>query len=253
MHFFHLLECWDSEPDNRPLMHEVVERLRAIISQSNVTVHQQQNDNVVEKPSLDSVENSSYEGSSLEFNFYNMSINKMESTMANKNISSEKNLSKIVSEIIAFISKMLNEGTLFKLLKGKTLDYFSNRNINSKEIFNWLLNNQNDVDSIFLLGFFHFCGIETSINYKHSFSLFINLSEQNHTLAQYFAGKCYFYEWGATKNEKLAFEYFEKAANKDCAAGQMNLGYYYVKGIGVENDSKMAAKWYEKAANNGNI
>src|ERR1044072_3075117 len=123
-------------------MHEVIERLRAIISQSNVTVHQQQNDNVVDKPALDSVENSSYEGSSLEFNFHNMSINKMESTMANKNISSEKNLSKIVGEIVAFISKMPNEGKEKKLRKQYTLDYFSNRNINSKEIYNWLLNNQ---------------------------------------------------------------------------------------------------------------
>src|ERR1044072_8730438 len=137
-------------------MHEVVERLRAIISQSNVTVHQQQNDNGVEKPALDSVENSSYEGSSLEFNFHKLSINKMESTMTNENISSEKNLSKIVSEIIAFISKILNEGKGPNYRKQHTLDYFNNHNINSKEIFNWLLNNQNDLDSIFLLGFFHY-------------------------------------------------------------------------------------------------
>src|ERR1044072_672248 len=119
-------------------MHEVVERLRAIISQSNVTVHQQQNDNVVEKPALDSVENSSYEGSSLEFNFHKMSINKMESTMTNENILSEKNLSKIVSEIVEFISKMLNEGRISRV---HTLEYFSNQSINSKEIYNWLLNN----------------------------------------------------------------------------------------------------------------
>src|SRR5437764_13531499 len=113
-------------------MHEVIERLRAIISQSNVTVHQQQNDNAVEKPALDSVENSSYKGSSLEFNFHhNMNfINEVNSTTtnelkANKNISSEKNLSKVVNEIVAFISKIVNRGKEQKYRKQLTLDYFN--------------------------------------------------------------------------------------------------------------------------------
>src|SRR6266542_6546599 len=44
MYFFYL-ECWDDEPNNRPSIHEVVERLSAMISQSNISNYQQQNEN----------------------------------------------------------------------------------------------------------------------------------------------------------------------------------------------------------------
>src|ERR1043166_9635705 len=116
-------------------MHEVVKRLKEIISKSNVMVYQQQNDNVADKPSPDSVENSLYEGSSLEFNFHNMNINEVNSTttnelMANKNISSEKNLSKVVSEIVAFISKTNNE---VELSNQKIIYYFYDHNIIQKK------------------------------------------------------------------------------------------------------------------------
>ena len=57
--FFYLLECWDGEPDNRPLTHEVVKRLKTITSQSNVTIYQQQNDKsnqIDEKSALNGIE-----------------------------------------------------------------------------------------------------------------------------------------------------------------------------------------------------
>ena len=239
-------------------MHEVVRRLKEIIPQS---IYQQQDDGNIsasEDPVLNSIEASSHgELSQLIKNFHNMNANEIEfakptsEQITSENISSEKDLRKIVGEIVTFIFELSNKG--IDLARKHTLEYFSNNNINSKEIYNWLLNNQNDSDSIFLLGCFHYYGIETIINYEKAFSLFINLSEQNHTLAQYFAGECYYYGYGVTKNEKLAFEYYEKVANKDYAAGQLDVGYCYKNGVGIEKDFKMAAKWYEKAAKNGNI
>src|SRR2546425_13172848 len=107
MYFFYLLECWDSEPDNRPLTHEVVKRLKTIISQSNVIVYQQ-NDNVSnqigEKPTLNRIEVSSHgELSQLIKNFHNMSTNEVKSAIStNGPMISEsilsKNLSKVVNE-----------------------------------------------------------------------------------------------------------------------------------------------------------
>src|SRR3954452_9590346 len=97
--YFYLLECWDGEPDNRPLMHEVVKRLKAIILQSNATIYQQQNeisDQINEKPTLNSIEVSSHgKLSQLINNFHKMNTNEIESIistneqMINESISSK--------------------------------------------------------------------------------------------------------------------------------------------------------------------
>ncbi|CAB4379616.1 unnamed protein product [Rhizophagus irregularis] len=60
-------ECWNGEPDNRPSMHEVVERLKTFISNSNIqTNHHQQNDNTkvkrIQPLNTTSDENSSNKG-----------------------------------------------------------------------------------------------------------------------------------------------------------------------------------------------
>ena len=77
-------------------------------------------------------------------NFHNMNTNDLnfarltnEQTF-NENISSEKNLSIIIKEIVSFIFKTCNEGKDLKSRKQYTLDYLSNHNINSLEIYNWL-------------------------------------------------------------------------------------------------------------------
>src|SRR5436190_19359317 len=66
--YIFLLECWDDEPDNRPSIYEVVERLNPMISQSNIPNYQQQNENfdkitdqiASKNISLNSNENSSH-------------------------------------------------------------------------------------------------------------------------------------------------------------------------------------------------
>ena len=257
-----LLECWNGEPDNRPSMHEVSKRLEMIISQLNDAItYQKLNDDVInsepnENPVLNSAETSSHgELSQIIQNFHNMNTNDLNFTLSdeqtfNENVSSEKI---VVKETITFIFKICNEGKEPTLRKQYTLDYLSNHNINSLEIYNWLVNNQNDSDSIFLLGYFNFYGIETVVNYKEACDLFFNTSEKNHTLAEYYVGLCYLYGRRITKNKKLAFKYFKKAANKYFGAGQTNLGYCYSKGIGIKKNFKMAVYWFEKAANNGNV
>ncbi|GBC22425.1 kinase-like domain-containing protein [Rhizophagus irregularis DAOM 181602=DAOM 197198] len=156
----------------------------------------------------------------------------------------------IVDEIHDFIFKLLNKGLNANSVKQQVIEYFNVHNINSQEFYNWLLNNQNSLNSIFLLGYSNYYGIATSKNNEKAFNLFIDASEKNHILAQYFVGRCYLYENGTTKNDKLAFEYYEKVANKNLSYGQLSLGYCYEKGIGVEIDLKKTIYWYKKAANN---
>ncbi|CAB4438140.1 unnamed protein product [Rhizophagus irregularis] len=166
---------------------------------------------------------------------------------------SEKGFEIIVDEANDLIFKLLNKGIEWQLLEEQVIDYFNNHNINLQEIYNWSLYNQNISNSIFLLGYFNYRGIETSVNTERAFNLFVNASEKDHILAQYFAGNCYEFGNGTTKNEKLAFKYFEKSANKNFSLGQSEIGYFYEHGISIKKNLKKAFYWYEKAANNGNI
>ena len=67
--------------------------------------------------------------------------------------------------------------------KQGVLDYFNDHSIDLQEIYNCILNNQNNSNSIFLLGYFNYSGIGIYENYKEAFNLFINASDQNHILA----------------------------------------------------------------------
>ncbi|GBC32854.2 kinase-like domain-containing protein [Rhizophagus irregularis DAOM 181602=DAOM 197198] len=259
-------DCWDGEPDNRPTIDQVVERLKAMIAKtsmitenrqikSDLQLSDEQDINSTNVNTSSSVSNS-YHGdlSQIIQNFDKMNTKEIISLSANEqiineNILSEKNLSKIIYEIVEFIFKLINEG---KNACGYILNYFDSRDIKSQEIYNWLIDNQNNLDSIFLLGYFNYYGIEITENNIQAFNLFIKASKQDHILAQYFVGLCYQFGHGTGKNEKLAFEYFEKSANKDFAEGIFKIGCFYYFGVWVKKDLEKAAYLYEKAANLGN-
>ncbi|RGB41403.1 kinase-like domain-containing protein [Rhizophagus diaphanus] len=254
-------ECWDNEPDNRPTMNQVLERLKSIITKTTEN-HQpelnlqsistdEQNFNSI-NIDTSNINNSLHgEMSQIIENFDKMNTKEMVYT-TNEDISSEKNLSKIVNDIVNYILKIDNEGK-DSTLKKYILDYFNDNNINSQDIYEWLLIiNQNNSDSIFLLGYFNYIGIEISEDKKKAFNLFIKVSEQSHTLAQYYVGLCYQFGYGIVKDEKLAFVYFEKIANKGYAMGLFKIGYFYVNGIGINVNNQKAIEFYQQAANLGN-
>ncbi|GET04602.1 kinase-like domain-containing protein [Rhizophagus clarus] len=172
---------------------------------------------------------------------------------AEETSSTEKNFSIIVDEINELIFKSLNKGIEKRLLEDQVKYYFNSHNIKLQEIHNWLLINQNTSNSMFLLGYINLKEIKTNGDLKKTFNLFLNASEKNHILAQYYVGNCYKYGNGTIKNERLAFEYYKKVANKNFTHGQLGIGHCYEIGIGIKKDFNMAFYWYNKAANNGNI
>ncbi|RGB42655.1 hypothetical protein C1646_786116 [Rhizophagus diaphanus] len=251
-------KCWDGEPDNRPTIYQVVE---AIITKTDIVIENPQLLNEQEFSEVPlSTNNSEPRGelSQLIQNFCKMNTNEIDNIAVSneqEKLLTEEDFNRIVDEINYLIFKLLNKGTSKgELVKEQVIEYLKNYDTNLQEIYNWLLiNNQNISNSIFLLGYFNYKGIETRINYKKAFNLFINASENNHILAQYFVGVCYFFGHGIMKNEKLALKYFKTTANKNLTNGQKDTGYCYENGIGIEKDLNKAFYWYEKAANNGNI
>ncbi|GBB88064.1 hypothetical protein RclHR1_01460014 [Rhizophagus clarus] len=252
-------KCWDGEPDNRPTIHQVVDWLKEMITKSDViTENNQLSDKQEFNETSLGTNNSEPQGdlSQLIQNFDKMNTKQIESTATlskQENLLTERDFNIMIDETNTFVYILLNNGVDFELVRQLVIDCFNDHNINSQEIYNWLLNNQVSTNSIFLFGYFNRYGIVTSIDYKKAFNLFVNASEQDHVLAQYFVGDCYLYGYGTTKNEESAFKYYEKAANKSISCGQNSMGYCYENGIGTKKDLKMAVYWYEKAANNGNI
>ncbi|GET04599.1 kinase-like domain-containing protein [Rhizophagus clarus] len=256
-------KCWDGEPDNRPTINQVVDWLKALITKTDIITEnlqlsndQKLNEVLNEDPLSTNNLESQGDLSQLIQNFDKMDTKEIDTVIESskeEEILIEKDFSIIVDEINDLIFKLLNKGIGWQLIEDQVIDHFNNHNIKLQEIYNWLLNNQNNLNSIFLLGYIYYIGIEINADFTKAFNLFLNASGKNHTLAQYFVGDCYQYGNGTIKNEKLAFKYYEKAANKNLTHGQLQIGYFYEIGFGIKKDLKKAFYWYEKAANNGNL
>ncbi|PKK69544.1 kinase-like protein [Rhizophagus irregularis] len=254
-------KCWDGEPDNRPTIYQVVDWLKAIITKLDVIIKDTQFSNN-QKLNL-----KSQELFQLNKNFSKINIKEIDSITVSykrEKLLFEKGFDILVDEMNDYLIKLANKGIEWILLRQEVIEYFNNNNINLKEIYNWLLNNQNDSNSIFLLGYFIFFEIETKLNAVKAFNLFINASKKNHIFAQYLVGSCYKFGNGTIKNEKLAFEYFEKLANKNFTYAQVEiaanngnlialniLGLYYKEGIEVEKNYNKAFELFEKSAEGG--
>ncbi|GBC22104.2 kinase-like domain-containing protein [Rhizophagus irregularis DAOM 181602=DAOM 197198] len=224
-------ECWDGEPDNRPSVNEVVKRLKTIIYQQNENI-----DNITYQISN---ENSTSLNEESLINNY---------TSINSTV--DEDLCEMVNDILMKICEITNEGKEQPYL---FLNYLSNFDINAEEIRNKILNNQNNPNFIFLLGYFSYLGIGTIKNEEKAFRLFINASEQDHLLAQYYVGKCYEFGIGTVKDEKLAFKYLEKFINRDYSTGQLKIIQCYDRETDIKKDFRIAFHWYEEVARNGSV
>ncbi|PKK64147.1 kinase-like protein [Rhizophagus irregularis] len=148
----------------------------------------------------------------------------------------------------------------------QVIEYLHNFNTNPEEICNWLSNNQNSSNSIFLFGYFNRNGIATNIKkavywYERAAKrVMCNLSlcysngngvdkDDNKTFE---LSKQSAEEGIGTKIDKQkAFELYQNAANLGEKAAQHNLGNMYEFGKGITIDIDKAIHWYGKAAKKG--
>ncbi|PKK62575.1 kinase-like protein [Rhizophagus irregularis] len=249
-------ECWDGEPENRPSIIEVVQRLKNIISQPNVII-EDKNYLMTHDNHIDLISNSSHK-KSFQFiqDWENLEETKKTETNKNSftNIDEDLLFKKIINEIVELFFKEIDEEKNQEICEQHILDNLNNK-ITLPEIYTWLLKNQNEPNFIFLLGYFKYYGIRTDEDKKEAFNLFSSTSNSDHILSQYYVGLCHEFGNGTTKNEKLAFEYYKKIADgdNDHALGQFKVGYFYYNGISTKKNLKEAFSRYEKAANKGNL
>src|ERR1044072_8967344 len=160
-------------------------------------------------------------------------------------------LSIIIDELFNLISKETNEGKGEKVIKQHVLNYINSHKIILQEIYNWLLNNQNNLNSIYLLGYFNYHGIGTNINMQNAFELSQKVAELGNNLAQFNLANMFIDGKGVNKNYNKAFELSKKLAEIKFSRGINLLGYCYFNGIGINTNKKMAFKLYQKAADLG--
>ncbi|EXX72244.1 uncharacterized protein OCT59_008524 [Rhizophagus irregularis] len=238
-------DCWNNEPDNRPTVNQVIAKLNEIIPKENVQLSSEQKSNDdVSKNIIDNIDNSFYgEMSQIIENFNKMSIEEIEPSMSSNN-----NFDIMVNEIILLLD---NADIVRK--KREVINYLNNHNITSQEIYAWLLINQNDSNSIFLLGVFNHFGIEVNVDKQKAFELYQNAANSGNVFGITSLGYCYDEGIGINVDQQKAFGLYQEAANLGNLRGIFNLGYCYQYGIGINIDEQKAFELYQKAANLGDL
>ncbi|CAB4438316.1 unnamed protein product [Rhizophagus irregularis] len=239
-----LQDCWNNEPDDRPNINKVVTKLNVII----YNVEDIQLSSELLKSNIEVPENTIINGkiSQIIQNFNKINVKEIKPSISSNLIINDFEL--MVIEMI-----LLLENIVIERKKYEIIIYLNNHNITTKEIYNWLLNDQNNSNSIFLLGVFNHFGIEININNQKAFELYQNAANLGNVFGITSLGYCYNKGVGTNIDEEKAFDMYQKAANLGNPRGMNNLGTCYINGFGSIIDNNKAFKLYEEAASLGNI
>ncbi|RGB36227.1 hypothetical protein C1646_90918 [Rhizophagus diaphanus] len=164
----------------------------------------------------------------------------------------EEDLSIIVDELINEYVKELNIGREVNARKKFVLDYLNDHLINLQELYYWLLNNQINSNSIFLLGYFNYHGIGIIANKQNAFKFYQKAIESDHVVAQYYLIYMYMIGKDVDKNYDEAFELSKRLSGRKCPCGINMLAYCYEYGFGTDVDEQKSFKLFQKAADLGN-
>jgi TPR repeat protein len=238
-------------------------KLKTIIENSNTTENDQidnynlnstlQNEREINDYSSNTNNSVHGEMSQIMNNFHKMEmkeeISPTTSMDVNENIY-EEDLSIMIDELVNNYLKDINEGKERNVRKQHIIDYVNK--YDSQKIYNWLLNNQNNQNSIFLLGYFNYHGIKIKSDKRKAFELYQKATKLKNSAAQHDLINIYTYGEDDYKNYDKAFELSKELAKKGYSGGINQLGYCYDRGIGTKKNINKAFELYEKAANLGN-
>ena len=135
------LECWNNEPDHRPVMNQVVAKLNAIMKKTNILTEKEQvkaiqlsneqqynlinvnyfsrNDSLRQMNTIDSLRE---ELSRVIQNFEQMNTEGIVETLSSNKQTVNKTI--IIDDIVDLIFKEMNKGIEGKIVNQHILDYF---------------------------------------------------------------------------------------------------------------------------------
>jgi TPR repeat protein len=271
-------------------MNQVVAKLKVIIKNSDIIT--QTDSFQLSAINLNDIDllytnNSSYKELSHQI-IQNFEINKEEIGPTTQNIHEvifEEELGIVIDEIVNIYFEALNKGKEENDRKKCILNYINDCKINLQEIHTWVLSNQNDSNSIYLLGYFNYHGIGIDVDKQKAYELYEKAEKLENIVAQLELanmcihiykdydkafklskksaaggnpnainrlGYCYENGFGTAIKMKKAFELYQKAADLGNSNGINNLGRCYEVGIGININKIKAFELYQKAANLGN-
>jgi hypothetical protein len=161
----------------------------------------------------------------------------------------EEDLGIVVDDLVNFCFKEVNEGKEEIVIKQHVLEYINNHKLDLHEFYSWILNNQYNSNSIYLLGYFTYHGIKVNVNKQRALKLYQKATSLGNIMAQYNIADMYIDGEGVKKNYDKAFELCKKLAKKGFPCGINMLGYCYENGIGTYINMKKAFELFQKAAN----
>lgn len=116
----------------------------------------------------------------------------------------------------------------------------------ANQCFSWL-HSQEDRDSHFCLGTFHYFGISVAIDKDKAVTCWRLAAEAGSELGQ--LGLGYFYD--DKKNYVEAVKWYQLAADAGYCVAQRNVGICYREGNGVTKDLQQAIHWFRLSAEQG--
>ncbi|EXX57230.1 uncharacterized protein OCT59_023855 [Rhizophagus irregularis] len=205
-------DCWNIEPDNRPTINQVVNELKAKMTKENIIIKD------------------------LHLHDNNKDI---QSSNNQQLIKIPENIDSLHGDLSKFIQD-------FNMMNTKEIESSISLKYN-----NCLLNNQNNSNSLVLLGQLNFLGIGISINKQKAFKLNQKAADFGNAFGICSLGYYYINGIGTDIDKKKAFELYQKAANLGNLLGINGLGYCYLNGIGTDIDKKKAFELFKKTADLG--
>ncbi|CAG8740196.1 4338_t:CDS:2, partial [Racocetra persica] len=196
-------ECWQNDPDIRPTMSQIFDKLKKINLNSPVFQITSSNNSVVSLHYADSMD--------IELCIKDFFTNIIEQ---NHDISLQYEVDFFNSQakdLWNILVKLTNIGKEFTQISKEINEHYMHRPRIIKSIFEWLkhynenMNPDSNSNLQCLLGFFHFMGISTRKDQELAFNLF-NGAAINNPIAVFYLAECFRCGYGVNKDPAKAIE-----------------------------------------------
>ncbi|GBC32767.2 hypothetical protein RIR_jg12164.t1 [Rhizophagus irregularis DAOM 181602=DAOM 197198] len=229
-------ECWNGEPDNRPTINQVVERLKEIIAKMNITTE----NNI--SASLNTDNSASEQGHTLAQLYVGLCYQLGHGTTKDGKLSL-KYYEKIAS--MGCASGLLRVGYCYYHGIGTSVNYQKAVMLYKQAANLGNYTSQNN------LGVMYEEGKGVDKDYDKAFELYYKTANSGFSIGQYNLARMYYNGRGVDKDYEKALGLYYRSANSGYNLAQYNIAVMYEYGIGIKKDVNQAIYWYEKSAEQG--